>query len=98
MSWASENRKFFKKGFRKKICERDGFRCQLCQKDLSELPQERILDHKIPLAKKGSNQQHNIWLLCMACDRKKKDTLLQPVVEQHIENRIEYLKRKMKLA
>ena len=95
---AKHARKYFKKKFRYYIFARDNYRCQLCSKDLSNSPpSERILDHKIPLAKDGSNEKHNIWLLCDNCDKKKKDKLIQPAVVSHITNRIEYLKRKMKL-
>lgn len=79
------------------IFRRDKFKCQLCDKDLKELPKERVLDHKIPLSKFGTNDLSNIWLLCNTCDKQKGSELIPVAVESHITNRIQELKDKYKL-
>lgn len=79
------DRKKFKKHERQEIFERDNFTCQLCKKDLSELPTERVLDHRIPLSQFGTNALSNIWLLCMKCDREKKSTVIPMAIKMRIE-------------
>lgn len=57
------------------IMTRDGFRCQLCG---ATQEQGAILhiDHKIPLAKGGSNRDDNLWTLCDLCNLGKSDKTL----------------------
>lgn len=83
-------RKQFSKKQRFFIFKRDGYKCQLCGADLKDRPGERVLDHKIPLSKYGTNEFCNIWLLCNTCDKKKKSSIL----EQSIGDRINYLVEK----
>jgi 5-methylcytosine-specific restriction endonuclease McrA len=86
--WAKTKRKQFSKKVRQFVFERDGYACQLCHKDLKDLPKERVLDHIIPLKQLGTNRLDNIWLLCESCDKKKKDSVL-PVA---VNKRLDYLK------
>lgn len=67
-------------------------------KPIKTVKHQRVLDHKIPLDKFGNNEHYNIWLLCHPCDRAKKNKLIEPCVQQHIENRVDYLKKKFKLS
>lgn len=88
-------RKTFSKHKRWAIFLRDKFICQLCSKDLKDLPEERIIDHKEPLSKGGSNKFNNLWLLCIQCDREKGSEILPEVINdrlQHLKNKYRYLK------
>jgi len=57
---------------RYRIMKRDGFRCQLCGATAKHRARLEV-DHKIPLAKGGSNDQSNLWTLCFPCNRGKRD-------------------------
>ena len=54
------------------IMKRDGFRCQLCG---ATQEQGTVLhvDHRVPLAKGGSNEDDNLWTLCDFCNLGKSD-------------------------
>jgi hypothetical protein len=54
------------------VMNRDGFRCQLCG---ATQEQGAVLhvDHKVPLAKGGSNEYGNLWTLCDLCNLGKSD-------------------------
>ena len=78
-------RKSFSKEERLFIFNRDNYTCQLCKKDLTELPTERILDHKIPLSQLGSNKLTNIWLLCSDCDKNKKSEILPCAIDARLK-------------
>ena len=57
------------------IMKRDNFRCQLCGSS-SVAGIQLHVDHRIPLAKGGSNEDANLWTLCDRCNLGKSDTLL----------------------
>lgn len=86
-------RKQFTKKFRESIFERDNYECQRCEKNLIHLPEERIIDHKIPLSKGGSNSINNLWLLCNFCDKNKKDNIDDDLAQEYIKARLNYLER-----
>lgn len=83
--WIKHKRKSFSKDERLFVFKRDNYTCQLCGKDLTELPTERILDHKIPLSQLGSNKLTNIWLLCSGCDKNKKSEVLPCAIEARLK-------------
>jgi 5-methylcytosine-specific restriction endonuclease McrA len=53
------------------ILERDGYKCQLCGKTAKDTHLE--VDHKIPVAKGGTDSLDNLWTLCIECNRGKSD-------------------------
>ncbi|MCX7425025.1 MAG: HNH endonuclease [Planctomycetia bacterium] len=65
-------RETISKSRRFNIMKRDGFRCQLCG---ATQQQGTVLhvDHQIPLAKGGSNEDGNLWTLCERCNLGKSD-------------------------
>jgi 5-methylcytosine-specific restriction endonuclease McrA len=82
------------KAFRTKIFERDNYECQKCSKNLIQLEDERVIDHKIPLSKGGGNSISNLWLLCLSCDRAKKDNLEDDLLSEYIKGKLSYLQNK----
>jgi 5-methylcytosine-specific restriction endonuclease McrA len=92
--WVNHKRKTFSKAQRLSIFERDNYKCQLCDKDLSNLPNDRIIDHKIPLSKLGSNRIENLWLLCGDCDKNKKSEILPCVVRERLNELLKRTKSK----
>ncbi len=54
-----------------KVLRRDNQICQICKKNV--LYEDIEFDHIIPYAKGGPTAEHNIRLLCKACNKKKKD-------------------------
>ncbi len=61
------------------IMRRDNFRCQLCGRVASD---DAILqiDHKVPVAKGGTNDDSNLWTLCSDCNLAKSDTLMPEIL------------------
>ena len=57
------------------IFRRDGYRCQLCGASHDGKTKLHV-DHKVPLAKGGSNEDDNLWTLCEDCNLGKSDALL----------------------
>jgi len=64
-------RKAISKKLRLLILERDGYRCCLCGRSAKETKLE--VDHKIPVAKGGTDSLNNLWTLCIDCNRGKSD-------------------------
>jgi 5-methylcytosine-specific restriction endonuclease McrA len=56
---------------RKRILERDGFRCQMCTRSSPDLKFMHI-DHKLPRSKGGTNDDDNLQVLCRTCNLKKQ--------------------------
>lgn len=96
LSFKKFKRKKFSKNFRAKIFERDNYECQYCKKNLFYLPDERVIDHKIPLSRGGSNSIQNLWLLCNKCDKNKKNKMISKLVSMYIKARIKHLERKQR--
>lgn len=86
----------FSKEFRLKIFERDNYECQLCspKKNLINLPKERIIDHKIPLSKGGTNDESNLWLVCRECDRIKKNKIYKRLLPKKKDIKLKEIKKK----
>ena len=59
---------------RKSIFERDGWKCQYCQKKVTI--NTAILEHKIPIAKGGSHTPANCTTSCAKCNGEKAAKLL----------------------
>jgi len=57
------------------ILKRDGFHCQLCGASSEDGTQLHV-DHLIPIAKGGSNDDDNLWTLCDRCNLGKSDSML----------------------
>jgi len=55
-----------------RIVRRDNYRCQHCNKQLED--NEVEFDHKIPVSKGGSSEEHNIRLTCFRCNRDKSNS------------------------
>lgn len=55
---------------RKKVFERDAYRCRYCD-DWHNL----VVDHIIPVSKGGGNGMGNLQTLCNSCNSKKRDKL-----------------------
>lgn len=54
-----------------RIVRRDDYRCQHCKKKLRD--DEVEFDHKIPVSRGGSSEEHNMRLTCYACNKDKGD-------------------------
>ena len=68
---STPKRKGISKKLRLLILERDGYRCCLCGRTAKETKLE--VDHKIPVAKGGTDSLNNLWTLCVDCNRGKSD-------------------------
>lgn len=54
------------------ILKRDGYRCQLCGASSADSEAVRLeIDHKVSVAKGGSNGPENLWTLCRECNAGK---------------------------
>lgn len=60
-------------GVKMRVVRRDNYTCQHCGKHLAD--NEVEFDHKIPISKGGSSEEHNVRLTCFDCNREKKDTV-----------------------
>jgi len=52
------------------IFKRDSYRCGICGASAGDGVRLEV-DHKIAVAKGGSNDEHNLWTLCFDCNRGK---------------------------
>ncbi|WP_434046809.1 YozE family protein [Sorangium cellulosum] len=57
------------------VFKADGYSCQICGKRADSGARLEV-DHKIPVAKGGTNERSNLWTLCFDCNRGKRDTFL----------------------
>lgn len=57
------------------ILKRDNYRCQLCGSSADDGARLHV-DHRVPLAKGGSNLDDNLWTLCEQCNLGKSDSSL----------------------
>ncbi len=60
------------KSRRFEILKRDGYRCQLCGRSQRDGVTLHV-DHRVPLAKGGANEDENLWTLCEDCNLGKSD-------------------------
>lgn len=68
---SKSKRRAVSKKLRILILERDGYRCCLCGRTAKETKLE--VDHKVPVAKGGTDSLNNLWTLCIDCNRGKSD-------------------------
>jgi hypothetical protein len=54
-----------------RVVRRDNYTCQHCGRHLHD--DEVEFDHKIPIARGGSSEEHNVRLTCFDCNRDKSD-------------------------
>ncbi|MCA9730576.1 HNH endonuclease [candidate division KSB1 bacterium] len=89
------------KTLRAQILTRDGRRCQMCGKTVTEDNIKLHVDHKIPRSWGGKTEESNLWALCSTCNEGKKnyfssfDTELMKKVMTYesVHDRIAYLLR-----
>lgn len=65
--------------YRKRIAERDGWRCKICGKQVNKRakvphPSAPTLDHIVPLAAGGRHEPTNVQLAHFRCNRIKNAT------------------------
>jgi len=65
-----------------RILTRDGFRCAYCGATKETARME--VDHVIPVAAGGTNDDGNLVAACWACNRGKRDSLLVDVMESDV--------------
>jgi 5-methylcytosine-specific restriction endonuclease McrA len=54
------------------VFKRDDYRCRLCGRSQADGIVLHV-DHRIPVAKNGSNEDGNLWTLCEDCNLGKSD-------------------------
>lgn len=69
-------------GVRFKIMQRDKFKCCICGRTASDNVRLEI-DHKMPVAKGGTNDESNLHTLCDACNAGKSDLYVAEIVSPH---------------
>lgn len=55
------------------VFKRDGYLCQICGSSRADGVRLEV-DHKVPVAKGGTNDLTNLWTLCFPCNRGKRDS------------------------
>jgi uncharacterized protein YozE (UPF0346 family) len=58
------------------IFRRDEYKCQICGATAKEENVKLEVDHKVPVAKGGTNELSNLWTLCFKCNRGKNTSEL----------------------
>lgn len=85
------DRKPISKTLRFEIFKRDAFTCQYCGNKPPAVVLE--VDHVIPVAEGGGNEDHNLITSCFDCNRGKGATSLS-VIPQTIEGRAELIRER----
>lgn len=57
------------------VFKRDGYRCQICGRSAQDSATLE-LDHKVAVARGGTDDPSNLWTLCFECNRGKRDDSL----------------------
>lgn len=74
--------------------ESQGGRCCYCERPVDlHLPGGCELDHRVPLARGGSNEPENLQLLCPSCNRDKG-----ALTPEHFAQSVQLRRRQMELA
>jgi len=58
------------------VFDRDSYTCQYCGRKVPEVALE--IDHRIPVAKGGTNDPANLVTSCKDCNRAKRDKVVRP--------------------
>lgn len=58
---------------RLRILERDGYLCQMCKAE-GRVNEAKVVDHRTPKAKGGTDDMANLWSLCKRHDDAKQLT------------------------
>jgi 5-methylcytosine-specific restriction endonuclease McrA len=75
-NWHGSN--WLRKDKRLAIYMRDDWRCVYCDRSLKRVnPRQRTLDHIIPVAMGGSNNETNLITCCKKCNDRKQDRHIQ---------------------
>lgn len=53
---------------RKKVAEAAKFRCGYCRMPQAILPMPLEIEHILPQAEGGTDEEENLWLACRACN------------------------------
>lgn len=66
-----------------RILRRDGFRCQMCGAN-PEMDKDVLLhiDHKMPFAAGGTEDDDNLWTLCESCNLGKSDLVMPELLDK----------------
>ena len=70
------------KDVRFRILRRDKFRCQLCGSNPSEASLH--VDHRMPVAAGGTNDEANLWTLCSTCNLAKSDKIMEELFDDFL--------------
>ncbi len=71
----TRQRKQISRRERYRILRRDGFKCLDCGRNPEEDGVKLHVDHQIPVALGGGNDDQNLWTLCMDCNQGKGASL-----------------------
>lgn len=63
-----------------RIMQRDNGRCRICGRTAADGVQLDV-DHIVPVARGGGNEESNLWVLCQPCNGGKSDSDLSMTVE-----------------
>ena len=66
-------RKHWRKGLREKLWEKQNHRCMYCGIEIELRPYESQIDHLVPIARSGGNEEENFQLTCSKCNNRKGD-------------------------
>ncbi|MCP4419898.1 MAG: HNH endonuclease [Chloroflexi bacterium] len=69
------NRLYIPQNIRQQVRETAKHRCGYCLSPQSLTMARLEIEHIIPLAKGGSNEETNLWLACPICNRYKSDQI-----------------------
>lgn len=83
----TNNRPKMSKGKRFRILRRDSFRCCLCGHGPDDSEGLTLhVDHRMPVAEGGSNDDENLWTLCSECNIAKSDTIMEELFPSEDED------------
>lgn len=79
---SSKNRSKMSKAKRFRILRRDSFRCRLCGRGVDDAEGLTLqVDHRMPIAKGGTDDEENLWTLCDECNGAKSDTIMEELFD-----------------